>query len=102
MITADPSLYESPSHLNEENAERERAEEMMESRLSSVSSHLGSTGSSEASLPSAATALELALAITSELAASLVEISANGDSRKWQTHADGSGNVSTTTSPGTR
>ena len=88
------------SHLNEENAERDCADEMMESRLFSVSSsHLGSTClSDDASLPSA-TAAELVLAIASELAANLVWISARGDSRKWQTHADGSRNVSTTTSP---
>merc|ERR1719507_932914 len=70
----------------------------MASRLFSDSSHLGSACLSDASLPSA-TAAELVLAITSELAASRVEISARGDSRKWQTHADGSRNVSTTTSP---
>ena len=88
------------SHLNEENAERDCADEIMESRLFSVSSsHRGSTClSDDASLPSA-TAAELVLAIASELAANLVWISARGDSRKWQTHADGSRKVSTTTSP---
>merc|ERR1719422_1333439 len=48
----------------------------MESRLFCSSSHLGSAAAPLSSL-----------------------VSASGDSRKWQTHADGSRKVSTTTSP---
>ena len=67
-------IMHASSHLNEEKADRERADEMMESRLFSVSSHLGSSAClSDASLASA-DAAEFVLASTSELAASLKSV----------------------------
>merc|ERR1719367_2560268 len=71
----------------------------MESRLFCSSSHLGSAASAPlSSLDSAIWPAESDLERTSAPPSRDV-ISASGDSRKWQTHADGSRKVSTTTSP---
>merc|ERR1719245_1273469 len=74
---------------------------MMESRLFCSSSHLGSAAAPLSSLDSAIWPAESDLERTSAPPSRDV-ISASGDSRKWQTHADGSRKVSTTTSPETR